>query len=134
MKNRPRLGEPGQCRSAAWGGFGKGKDGYFLVPLRLALFLLDDLVDQLRGRGIKPNLAALGADLGRNVLKAVELLAPGLGVGDGLFLEGTAALGTFVFARHNHSFLRVHGSTQISGSYQWTVMMWVNLPSKAQAT
>ena len=70
--------EGGSCSLVSFRSFGKGKDRYFLVSLGLALFLLDDVVDQLRGGSIKPDLAALGADLGRDFLKAVKLLTPWL--------------------------------------------------------
>jgi len=56
---------------------------------------LDDLVDLLRDGGIKPHVAALRTDQRRDVLKAVELRAPGLRVGNGLRFQTSVTFGTF---------------------------------------
>jgi hypothetical protein len=54
--------------------------------------LLDDSVDQLADFGFQPDFSALPADQGRHVLKFIEFVAPGLGVGDSLALQGPSAL------------------------------------------
>jgi hypothetical protein len=85
--------------------------------------LLDDLIDQLTGLGIKPDFATLPADQGRDVFKLVEFAAPGLPMGNGFVLQRTSAPGAISWVRHFYSFLRVHGSTHRKGSYRWTVII-----------
>jgi hypothetical protein len=95
----------------------EGENGSFLVLLGFGR-LADNLINQLGNLSLKPNVAALRADEGGHVFNAVELLTPGLGVGDGLFLQRTATLGAYVVVTgHTHSFRRDQGSIHILGSY-----------------
>ena len=97
--------------------------------------LLNDLVDLLRHGGFEQRVAALCADEGWDVFKTIEFFAPRLRVHDGLRLQPPATFRTFSGVLfHNRYFLRVHGSTQIVGSYQWTVMIYAWVPSNAQET
>jgi hypothetical protein len=73
----------------------KRKHRYLLVPLGLRVFA-DDVVDGLGDRSLKPDVAALGADQGRDVLDAIKLLAPRLRVGDDFSIKPPAALGTLI--------------------------------------
>ena len=46
--------------------------------------LLDDLIDELRDRSVKPDESALSTDEGGNLLEAIEFRSPRLRVRDDL--------------------------------------------------
>ncbi len=95
----------------------------------------NDIIHLLRHGGFEQRVPALCANERRHVLKAVEFFSPWLCVGDGLLIQPPATFRTlFLMLFHNRHFLRVHGSTQMVGSYQWTVMMYAWVPSNAQET
>jgi hypothetical protein len=96
------------------------------------LSAFDQAVNGLQGFFLNPNLAALRADFGGNVLEEVEMSAAPLLMGDRGGAELATAHGTqfccgvsrFV---HGYVFLRrgrlVHGSSHLLGSSQCTVMI-----------